>query len=112
MIAPTLGHREWLRAAVALACVPFVPAAARGGTVDELIQPELDETARRLGERCRAAGVLADESALLAGNEGKSRAELGAFPAAKARADFTAGRLVAIGPWWLAETEARVLALL
>ena len=105
-------RRALLRAALALGCLPFCPRADRGGSVAELIPAHVEEAARRVGERCRAAGVIADEGTLLAGYDGEGGAELAAFLAAKVRADFTADRLVPIGPWWLAETECRVLALL
>ena len=111
-------RRAWLQAAFALASLPRVAADTRasqragyaGGPAD-LVPAELEAAASRLGARCRAAGVPADEAALLAGFEGQGASELAAFLAERVRADFRADRLVAVGPWWLAATEARVLAL-
>ncbi|MSR60901.1 MAG: hypothetical protein EXS08_00445 [Planctomycetes bacterium] len=109
-----LERRDLLRALLALGCSPL----ARAGSSPEqdalaaLVPAELEESARRVGERCRAAGVPADESALLAGYAGTTPADMAAFLAARVRADFAADRLLSIGPWWLAESECRVLALL
>jgi hypothetical protein len=108
-------RRAWLQAALALATLPMAEAGRRagaaGGPVADLVPAELEAAASRLGVRCRAAGVPADEAALIADFEGQGASELAAFLAERVRADFRADRLVAVGPWWLAATEARVLAL-
>ena len=105
-------RRDLLQAALLLGSAPLASALGRrtGGVSDLVGEPDL-AVARRVGERCRAAGVAADEAALLAGYAGRSRQDLAAFLAGKVREDFTADRLVAVGPWWLAQTECRVLAL-
>jgi hypothetical protein len=108
-----VGRRELVQAALALACAPLLAARGiRGAGVRDVVPEALRAEARQLGERCRAASVPADEAHLLAGFDGSDADELAAFLAAKVRADFAAGRILALGPWWLAETECRVLALL
>jgi len=108
-----IGRRELLRAALACGCLPLLGARApqRGRAVD-VVPPQVAEAARRVGERCRAAGVVGDEAALLDGYDGASAADLARFLSAKVRADFAADRLIAVGPWWLAESECRLFALL
>jgi hypothetical protein len=113
-----VGRRALVQAALALACAPLLAARGSGALgplgagARDVVPEALLAEGRRLGARCRAAGVPADEAGLLAGFGGSDPAALAAFLAAKVRADFAADRLVAIGPWWLAETECRVLALL
>jgi len=107
-----LGRRELLRAALACGCLPLLGARAQHGRASELVPPDVIDAARRVGERCRAAGVVADEGALLDGYDGTSADELARFLSAKVCADFAADRMIAVGPWWLAETECRLFALL
>ena len=107
-----LDRRDWLRVSLALGLGPLLARVAGADALSDFWRGRVSDDLRRAGELVRAAGVSASAGELLADFPGGDDAALAEFLARAVRADFEADRVRFVGPWLLAETECRVLAVL
>jgi len=109
----TLTRRDAIARALAALGAALLARTATGAPpsgVPSFAAARATDALRRVAESCRAAGV--DSAELIVACEDREGEELAAFLNARVRADFVEDRVIAIGGWLLARTEAALLAAL